>query len=1567
MKKLLPLLFFVLTLSLSNISKASHMMGGDMSYQCLGNGKYKITAKIYRDCRGISFSGPSFGVFAGTNGGNGCGSSGLSISRTGIKDVTPRCSTANSPCSPQNTYGTGEGIEEHTYEVTVDFTKSPLSGFVNKSTCCEVTFYIGQCCRNGAITTGPSGNDFYTTCMINICNIKKTTNKCNSSPTLSNAPIGFLCCNQAYYFNNGAIDTVDYDSFSYGLTNGISGLPNSSVSYSSPFTPRYFMTPYCIPPTSITCTPNPKTNPPRGLFFDTSSGDIILTPTKCDEVAIAVITITEWRKDSASGKFIMIGRTRRDMQLIVKDDCGYNKAPTLLGPYNWKVCEGETLKFKVESDDETFTPYQKVPDTTNLKWNKGIPGATFKLANRVDWPEKRKAFANFEWTPSVGMASDIAYSFSVTVTDDHCPKPSQAIRGFKVKVNPRAFSIRKYTSLKCGKFAMAASVGASFKGAPQFKWSVRDSLGKSEIYYSTKKSDTMTFYRGGKYIIVHTVNNSDNCPTIYRDTVIIPDPPQVVMADADTFACFGTTMKLNADILIGKSPFQYYWTRIMKDTGSKAAWKSETHISGDTFQSLSIPNMNRDSTVRIRITDGDGCIFYDTATIYNKPLPLVGIGPDQRICTYEIATFDAQNADTVKYKWSTGDTTRIFKTNLKGTYWVQVMETKWKCLQYDTAIVFVNDTVVSLAGKDQVICNQQSTDLVASHRPILQTGNYTWKDITGSKTLGSNSKYTIKPNNTNTPGNAAQLFYYELLTKVTQGGHECQHIDTIEIKVNTLPFVKWDPKPLKAQCFVYGDIEVNGFFNKGKDVNTRMWAFENKFPNNVNTKPTTSGVSRNYIDSLTTGRHLFKTTYLNNDQLQNGLSFQGKIYASYKDNNGCVNIDSVIQRINGNPLVDIRDSTFCQDLGSIKMDQITVRPKVKIGIKVDWTVMKNGTPGGVDPTKILANDNPFGTPDWVFRFGDPTEDFYQGDYKFQLCVEDQLTGCLTCDSALVKIIAEPTIKVTSPNPVCVNWDTMELYDFIKVNGMQAKDNDGSKYDIVEYNYNRLDPKVGSTSLIKGHRFKPSFGTGTWLIRYGNAATGCLKQDSFYIYVNDTPNAVLLGPTTICASGTPLDLKTRINTTDTKPANATGIWTGTSAGVVVTGSSMFKPFSQGTNLNTEGPHSFRFTYTDNNGCSDTEVYNVFVRNQPVIGITTPKPASACEGSPFAIQSTSKYCDTKVQWTLQKHAGGTLSDGTFASGNTSENVLYVHGPVDKTQKGAFLKVTTTPISGDVCPPVSDSIEIVLHQYPDLTPISNQAGCVPLKTSWTVSDNRGIPANQMAYNWTFGNGDSSKLQNPVDVMYPNQGRYSVVVIANNTAGNCKDTSTATVEAYPNPVAMFYTDPTKTTVALPKFKMYNQSTVTASPFNPTMRYLWDFGVPTLMDDSSTSKDPRYSYGKDTATYQIMLIVTTDKGCKDTAYKTVRIGPDIIVFIPDVFTPDDAGPNKNNTFNVTALNFKVFNMRVYNRWGEKMYETSDILKGWDGKANGEECIQGVYVYHVEVTSLEDKVYKYDGTITLLR
>ncbi|MFN4915025.1 MAG: hypothetical protein ACK5FT_06880, partial [Sphingomonadales bacterium] len=459
-----------LFMGLSDNLNATHMMGADVSYRCLGNGRYRIIAKVYRDCKGISFNSPSFQAFAGLNGGNTCGSVGLSISRTGIRDVTPRCSTAAQPCNPQNTNFTGQGVEEHTFETTVDFNVAPLRNFRNNPNCCEVTFAIGQCCRNDQITTlnGPGGTDFWATCMINICNIPKTTNKCNSSPILSNQPVGYLCCNQTYYFNNGAIDTIDFDSLSYKLINGINTLPNNSVSYKNPFTFRFPMTPFCIPIGSVSCTPNPNTNPPRGFFFDEGTGDIVFTPTKCDEIGVVVIEISEFRRDSATGVWLNIGRTRRDMQLIVLADCGYNNAPKLLGPTSVKVCEGDRICFKIDGKDETFVPNQTIPDTVQMKWNRGIPGATFTILN----PTAREKTAEFCWQTKIGQASEVSYSFTVTATDDHCPRPSTAVRGFKVKVNPRAFSTRKYTILKCGRFAWDANVPPGFKGIPTYRWSL---------------------------------------------------------------------------------------------------------------------------------------------------------------------------------------------------------------------------------------------------------------------------------------------------------------------------------------------------------------------------------------------------------------------------------------------------------------------------------------------------------------------------------------------------------------------------------------------------------------------------------------------------------------------------------------------------------------------------------------------------------------------------------------------------------------------------------------------------------------------------------------------------------------------------------------------------------------------------------------------------------------------------------------------------------------------------------------------------------------------------------------
>ncbi|MBK7695567.1 MAG: hypothetical protein IPI30_14965 [Saprospiraceae bacterium] len=71
--------------------------------------------------------------------------------------------------------------------------------------------------------------------MINICTIKKTTNKCNSSPQLVNEPIGFFYVAIRLITSIMVVDTVDYDSFSPKLAYGLNSLPSGTVNYASPF------------------------------------------------------------------------------------------------------------------------------------------------------------------------------------------------------------------------------------------------------------------------------------------------------------------------------------------------------------------------------------------------------------------------------------------------------------------------------------------------------------------------------------------------------------------------------------------------------------------------------------------------------------------------------------------------------------------------------------------------------------------------------------------------------------------------------------------------------------------------------------------------------------------------------------------------------------------------------------------------------------------------------------------------------------------------------------------------------------------------------------------------------------------------------------------------------------------------------------------------------------------------------------------------------------------------------------------------------------------------------------
>jgi gliding motility-associated-like protein len=1023
---------------------------------------------------------------------------------------------------------------------------------------------------------------------------------------------------------------------------------------------------------------------------------------------------------------------------------------------------------------------------------------------------------------------------------------------------------------------------------------VRDTLAK-ELFYSSKKTDTMNYYYGGKYIIVHKLISSSSCVTIYSDTVILTQPPKVILAKADSFACYGTTFTLKAKVIAGKPTLKYRWN------------------NGDTLDNTTVKNFKVDSTLMLEVTDGDGCKFRDTTYTFVKPLPVINLGPNKVICTYETNTFDGQNNDTVKYLWSRGDTTRYITTNLKGQYWVRITDKTFKCVKYDTAALVVNDTVISNAGPNQAICDKDTFTLTASHRPPLLSPTYTWGG------LGTLSTYKLKSDITKS------TYRFTLKTVLTQNGHACEDMDTMFVRVKPLPKISWSPKPLKPQCYSYGSIWAETFLVKPHNLGTYDVWNGDKFKKSGN-------ITYGYTPY--NGRFLFNATLLDNTKLQGGNNYTTKMYVKFNDSNGCSNIDSTTQTIYGTPMITLVPKTICQDIGSMMMDGLRTKPATKSGVYMRWDVIR--APSGIDTSKLLTNISGSGTPNIKFNFGLSFQDEYQGKYTFRLIVRDLVTGCQSTDTVDVTVIAEPTVIIKTIPDYCVNSGiSISIFDYITVNGVKPT---GGTIYIQDVNGDRSHPKV-STNISAGV-FKTSTGPGVYNIKYVSSQFGCVKIDSFNVIVHDTSD-LRVRDTTICASAIPLDVLS--------------LAVSNKGGTIV--SYPDGRFFNGTTTPTgyvPGPYKWMMIGLTPYNCQDTEYSKITIVNIPKVKFV--KPIEVCEFDTITLKIDTQYLN-----------GGAFNWQPTTTFGPTMNRKYVPTSADTALGYVDVRVDWA-VSKNVCPNPFDTVRVYIHQYPDPM-FTYQNGCEPLNTTFTPTERKGINPSLLTYDWYVSANRVSTNNGSIPYLFPTQGQYQVTLSITNVEGKkqCNGTITQTVNVYPKPSVVFNTDPLyKTTVALPKFKTINTSSVSQNPFVTNMKYSWAWGK-TYKIGSDTLKNSNIVFGKDTGIYWIKLVATTDRGCKDSSTKRVLIGPDIIIFVPDAFTPDNSGPNTNNTFQPVILNHKTYQMLIFNRWGEKMYETTDLTKGWDGNFLGNPAQQGVYVYRMIVTSQDDKAYEFNGTFTLLR
>ena len=106
--------------------------------------------------------------------------------------------------------------------------------------------------------------------------------------------------------------------------------------------------------------------------------------------------------------------------------------------------------------------------------------------------------------------------------------------------------------------------------------------------------------------------------------------------------------------------------------------------------------------------------------------------------------------------------------------------------------------------------------------------------------------------------------------------------------------------------------------------------------------------------------------------------------------------------------------------------------------------------------------------------------------------------------------------------------------------------------------------------------------------------------------------------------------------------------------------------------------------------------------------------------------------------------------------------------------------------------------------------------------------------------------------------------------------------------------------------------------------------------------------------------------GCTNTDTVIIKDACTPLFYMPNAFTPN--GNSTNDYLNFTGKYIDVFNLKVYNRWGEIVYETNDFESKWNGTINGNPLPMEVYFYSVNYSSISiDTVFSKTGTFTLIR
>lgn len=374
--------------------------------------------------------------------------------------------------------------------------------------------------------------------------------------------------------------------------------------------------------------------------------------------------------------------------------------------------------------------------------------------------------------------------------------------------------------------------------------------------------------------------------------------------------------------------------------------------------------------------------------------------------------------------------------------------------------------------------------------------------------------------------------------------------------------------------------------------------------------------------------------------------------------------------------------------------------------------------------------------------------------------------------------------------------------------------------------------------------------------------------------------------------------------------------------------------------TTGQTTISYTvYAENeNGCiSAPEIINVTVL-APLSATITPAQ-SICPGESATIAVVVSGGD-----------GGPYAY-VWDSGQSTDQITV--SPTDTT--------IYTVVIDDACETTPITLSTVVNVAPE--PVPSYEIISPLQCEPGIFEivNTTDPNLTDAIVWTINRTEIFINQETIITQAYNAGSYDLEMTVTSPEG-CVGTAIFPAALYvaPAPVANFTYSPNPPTMFNTQV-LFNNNSVGATS------YEWTFeqGSPAV----STMENPTTLFPDgQVGLYETTLVAISDLGCTDTTTVDIQVYPEVILYAPNTFTPDGDEFNQSWHVFIEGVDTYDFQLTVFNRWGQIIWETNDPNIGWDATYNGRMVQDGTYTWFITTRDiLNDNKYEFNGHVNVIR